>query len=117
MRRPWKRGPDRVPQCLRDTGYSGLSMAVALANDLTSARGVARLNRPTPSPTPGGWAGPEFGEAHPDARLQTRPPSLAHGFYARTTASLTYTCGSRVTTKAAYRFLDHARPPDLVAAP
>ena len=38
MRRPWKRGPDRVPQFLRDTGYLGLSMAVALANDLASAR-------------------------------------------------------------------------------
>ncbi len=56
-----------------------------------------------PSPIPGGWAGPEFGEARPNARLQTRLLSLAHGFYARATASLTYACGGRATIKAAYQ--------------
>ena len=54
------------------------------------------------------WAEEEFGGCPlPDARLQGRLLTLARDFYARPTANLPQSCGSRAKTKAAYRFLEH----------
>jgi hypothetical protein len=54
------------------------------------------------------WAEEEFGACRlPDARLQERLLTLARDFYARPTANLPQSCGSRAKTKAAYRFLEH----------
>ena len=54
------------------------------------------------------WAEEEFGGCPlPDARLQERLLTLARDFYARPTANLPQSCGSRAKTKAAYRFLEH----------
>ncbi|MGA9992920.1 MAG: IS4 family transposase [Thiobacillaceae bacterium] len=54
------------------------------------------------------WAEEEFGGCGlPDARLQDRLLTLARDFYARPTANLPQSCGSRAKTKAAYRFLEH----------
>lgn len=65
---------------------------------------------PAPPPAPADWAEEEFGQvALREARLQRRLCVLARDFYARPGAQLPQACGSRAKTKAAYRFLSHAR--------
>lgn len=65
---------------------------------------------PAPPPAPADWAEEEFGQvALREPRLQRRLCVLARDFYARPGAQLPQACGSRAKTKAAYRFLSHAR--------
>ena len=65
---------------------------------------------PPPPPAPQDWAQEEFGVALlGDPRLVHRGCELARAFYARPQAQLPQACGSRASTKAAYRFLDNPR--------
>lgn len=66
---------------------------------------------PSPQPPPpGDWAEEEFGQAClGDRRLVQRGCQLARAFYARPQGQLPYACGSRASTKAAYRFLGNPR--------
>ena len=65
---------------------------------------------PPPPPAPADWAEEEFGRAClSDRRLRRRCCSLGRAFYARPQAALPQACGTRVQTKAAYRFFDNPR--------
>jgi Druantia protein DruA/Transposase DNA-binding/Transposase Tn5 dimerisation domain len=65
---------------------------------------------PSLAPAPRDWAEAEFGWAPlGDRRLVRRGCQLARAFYARPQAQLPEACGSRASTKAAYRFLDNPR--------
>jgi hypothetical protein len=68
------------------------------------------LPRPKPPPPPVDWAEEEFGRARlADRRLIARCCDVARAFYARPQANLPEACGSRVRTKATYRFFDNPR--------
>jgi hypothetical protein len=79
---------------------------------LTAPRRLAPLPvraRP-PLPAPVDWAQEEFGSARlPDRRLIVRCCEVARARFTRPQASLPAACGSRVRTKAAYRFFDNPR--------
>jgi hypothetical protein len=63
-----------------------------------------------PPPPPVDWAEEEFGMARlGDRRLTQRGCQLARAFYARPQGQLPHACGSRASTKAAYRFLSNPR--------
>lgn len=65
---------------------------------------------PAPERVEADWAEHEFGGVRlGDQRLERRVCTLARDLYARPQAQLPQACGSRVKTKAAYRFLDHER--------
>lgn len=61
-------------------------------------------------PHNGDWAEEEWGTASlGDARLVQRLIALGRDRYAHPQANIPQTCGSRSSTKAAYRFFDHER--------
>jgi len=63
-----------------------------------------------PPPPPVDWAEEEFGRARlPDRRLVARCCDVARAFYARPQANLPEACGSRIRTKATYRFFENPR--------
>jgi hypothetical protein len=65
---------------------------------------------PPPPPPPADWAEEEFARAPlGDQRLVARCCQLGRAFYARPQAPLPQACGSRASTKAAYRFFDNPR--------
>jgi hypothetical protein len=74
---------------------------------------LAPLRGPKPKPPPppaADWAEEEFGQARlPDRRLVVRCCEVARALYTRPQSNLPQACGSRVRTKAAYRFFQNPR--------
>jgi hypothetical protein len=74
---------------------------------------LAPLSAPRPKPPPpppADWAEEEFGRARlPDRRLIVRCCEVARALYARPQSNLPQACGSRVRTKATYRFFQNPR--------
>lgn len=64
---------------------------------------------PEPKAPPADWAEQEMGEAIlGDRRLNRRLITLTRDFFARPTAHIPESCGSKAKTKAAYRFFDQS---------
>jgi hypothetical protein len=84
-----------------------------LLQQLPPIRRLAPLPpKPSPPPPrpPADWAEGEFAQAPlGDQRLIQRCCQLGRAFYARPQAPLPQACGSRASTKAAYRFFDNPR--------
>jgi hypothetical protein len=68
--------------------------------------------------TASSWAQQEFATVPCDRRVRHRVASVAEAFYAQPQANIAQACGSRATTKAAYRLFSHRNLslPKLLAA-
>lgn len=92
------------------------SLSPDFRQSLQALSGPARLaplpvaNPKPPPPPPADWAEEEFRQARlPDRRLVARCCDVARVLYARPQSNLPQACGSRVRTKATYRFFQNPR--------